>query len=160
MPYRKGKKNRKGNILTTSARISPVENSTKIYQFSGDQDGTTVWTIGVDDFLGRDWKLTSLELTMCSASPNRVEITTFGSGEQISTKDLTVGTVPTVLKFRTPKRADYTFTPADETESLSIFITSSSAPITLTAIALVTFKPLRNDTSSSRSVNVVRGICL
>jgi hypothetical protein len=160
MPYRKGKKNRKGNILTTSARISPVENSTKIYQFSGDQDGTTVWTIGVDDFLGRDWKLTSLELTMCSASPNRVEITTFGSGEQTSTKDLTVGTVPTVLKFRTPKRADYTFTPDDETESLSIFITSSSAPITLTAIARVTFKPLRNDTSSSRSVNVVRGICL
>lgn len=160
MPYRKGKKNRKGNVLTTSARISPVENSTKIYQFTGDEEGTTVWHLAVDDFLGRDWKLTSLELTMCSASPNRVEITTFGSGEQTSTKDLTVGTVPTVLKFRSPKRADYNFTPSDSKEGPNLFITSVSSSISITAIARVTFKPLRNDMSSSKSVNVIRGMPL
>jgi hypothetical protein len=160
MPYRKGKKNRKGTVLTTSARISPVENSTKIYQFSGDAEGTTVWHLAVNDFQGRDWKLTSLEVTMCSASPNRVEITTFGSGEQTSTKDLTVGTVPTVLKFRTPKRADYFFTAADSKEGPNLFITSVSAPITITAIARVTFKPLRSDNSSSRNVNLIKGVSL
>lgn len=140
------RRNPRSNVVSSIASIRPVEQSVRIFQSSGDLNQTAV-AIQIESsaIAGRSWKVSSFELTLVSSSSARVELSMFGSAENTSTKDITVGTTPVVVKFRVPRRSDYVSSPPETADTSVAVLSTDSEHLSYNLIYRVTFKPLRND---------------
>lgn len=137
--------------------MRPVEHTVRLIQFNDQITSTTVAILDNALINGRTWKVSSFEFTLAAPVPTTIELTMFGSAEQTSTKDIILGAVPVTLRFKTPRRVDYIFTPTSDTASPTVFVINTAAQVTFQAILRLVSKPQRDLTPEFAEENVVVG---